>query len=50
MTAFGRALRSAVRGAAVLIALAFIAGQARADEPIEIFDAHMHYNWEPKPY
>ena len=24
-------------------------GQA-ADEPIEIFDAHMHYNWEPKPF
>jgi hypothetical protein len=23
---------------------------ARANEPIEIFDAHMHYNWEPKPY
>ena len=21
-----------------------------AEEPIEIFDAHMHYNWEPKPY
>ena len=21
-----------------------------ADEPIEIFDAHLHYNWEPKPY
>jgi hypothetical protein len=21
-----------------------------ADEPIEIFDAHLHYNWEPRPY
>jgi hypothetical protein len=21
-----------------------------AQEPIEIFDAHLHYNWEPKPY
>lgn len=21
-----------------------------ADEPIEIFDAHLHYNWEPEPY
>lgn len=21
-----------------------------AEEPIEIFDAHLHYNWEPKPY
>lgn len=24
--------------------------RARATEPIEIFDAHLHYNWEPKPY
>lgn len=23
---------------------------ARAQQPIEIFDAHLHYNWEPKPY
>lgn len=23
---------------------------ATADEPIEIFDAHLHYNWEPTPY
>jgi hypothetical protein len=23
---------------------------ARAADPIEIFDAHLHYNWEPKPY
>jgi hypothetical protein len=23
---------------------------AAAAEPIEIFDAHLHYNWEPKPY
>ena len=50
MTTFGRVMRSAARGVAILIALAFIAGPARADEPIEIFDAHMHYNWEPKPY
>ena len=50
MTAFGRVMRPAARGAAILIALAFIAGSARADEPIEVFDAHMHYNWEPKPY
>ena len=50
MTTFGRVMRSAARGVAMLIALAFIAGPARADEPIEIFDAHMHYNWEPKPY
>ncbi len=24
--------------------------QDKAPEPIEIFDAHLHYNWEPKPY
>ena len=30
--------------------LAAMADSARADEPIEIFDAHLHYNWEPKPY
>src|SRR5512147_1302278 len=48
MMAFGSAMRLA---AAMLAALAFIASPARAaDEPIEIFDAHMHYNWEPKPY
>ena len=23
---------------------------AAAAEPIEIFDAHLHYNWEPKPF
>jgi hypothetical protein len=38
---------------AVLIAASLFAGMAErvlADEPIEIFDAHLHYNWEPKPY
>lgn len=33
--------------AAILIATA---PAFAADEPIAIFDAHMHYNWEPKPY
>jgi hypothetical protein len=49
----GRTMRSACRYLSVLIALAFAAvavDRAKADEPIEIFDAHMHYNWEPKPY
>jgi hypothetical protein len=33
------------------IALSLAAGnRAVADEPIEIFDAHLHYNWEPKPF
>jgi hypothetical protein len=34
--------------AATLIAAA--GNSALADEPIEIFDAHLHYNWEPKPF
>jgi hypothetical protein len=29
---------------------ALTGNRALADEPIEIFDAHLHYNWEPKPY
>ena len=46
------ACRSA-RCIALLVALACTIGAAdrvRADEPIEIFDAHLHYNWEPKPF
>jgi Amidohydrolase len=27
-----------------------IARPAAAQEPIEIFDAHLHYNWEPRPF
>ena len=35
---------------AAVVAL-YVAAPARAsEEPIEIFDAHLHYNWEPKPY
>jgi hypothetical protein len=43
----------AARHVAILMAFTLIAaasGPAAADEPIEIFDAHLHYNWEPKPY
>jgi hypothetical protein len=38
--------------APVLAAITLLAaeGRALADEPIEIFDAHLHYNWEPKPF
>jgi Amidohydrolase len=35
------------------LAIGWFAGtsvRAVAAEPIEIFDAHLHYNWEPKPY
>jgi len=42
-----RRLSFAALLAAVLVS---IAGVARADEPIDIFDAHLHYNWEPKPH
>jgi len=38
---------------AVLIVAGLLAASmtyARATEPIEIFDAHLHYNWEPKPF
>lgn len=35
---------------AAILAIAASGGSAVADEPIEIFDAHLHYNWEPKPY
>ncbi|MFL6792646.1 MAG: amidohydrolase family protein [Bradyrhizobium sp.] len=36
-----------------MFAIAWLAGAGDrmfAAEPIEIFDAHLHYNWEPKPY
>lgn len=35
---------------AYAVVAALLMAPARANEPIEIFDAHMHYNWEPKPY
>lgn len=35
--------------AAAVAMLAAIPARA-AEEPIEIFDAHLHYNWEPKPF
>jgi len=41
----------AMRAAIGCIAIAlFAATGVRAAEPIEIFDAHLHYNWEPKPH
>ena len=30
--------------------LTMLAQPTRAQQPLEIFDAHLHYNWEPKPY
>jgi hypothetical protein len=46
-------MRRRVGCIAILAAVALIAAAANracADEPIEIFDAHLHYNWEPKPF
>jgi hypothetical protein len=46
-------MRCLVRRIAIptAVMLAVAAGdRALADEPIEIFDAHLHYNWEPKPF
>jgi hypothetical protein len=38
-------------GCAILAAAAWTAApRVQAAEPIEIFDAHLHYNWEPKPH
>jgi hypothetical protein len=40
-----------VRIAILIFFVSAAAGnRAFADEPIEIFDAHLHYNWEPKPF
>lgn len=36
--------------ATALAALLAVAPPATADEPVEIFDAHLHYNWEPNPH
>lgn len=38
------------RFAIVAVVLLAVAPVRAAEEPIEIFDAHLHYNWEPKPY
>ena len=44
---FARGWLRAVLAVAVLLAAAPVRA---AEEPIEIFDAHLHYNWEPKPF
>ncbi|TAI65443.1 amidohydrolase [Bradyrhizobium sp. Leo170] len=36
-------------GFAAALWFATIGAPTRAAEPIEIFDAHLHYNWEPTP-
>jgi hypothetical protein len=50
MPTFGRAMLRHLLIALAITVVAALIGQARADEPIEIFDAHLHYNWEPTPY
>jgi hypothetical protein len=42
-------VRSAL-GCIAMVLVAAASTPAAAAEPIEIFDAHLHYNWEPKPY
>ena len=52
MTA-ARAMRFAAGPLTIVIAVALLAAaddRIVAAEPIEIFDAHLHYNWEPQPY
>jgi hypothetical protein len=52
MTA-ARAMRFAAGRVTIVIAVALLAtadDRIVAAEPIEIFDAHLHYNWEPQPY
>jgi hypothetical protein len=52
MTA-GTAMRFAGARGIVVIAIALLAAaddRIAAAEPLEIFDAHLHYNWEPQPY
>ena len=34
----------------MLVVVASTTAMAQVAEPIEIFDAHLHYNWEPTPY
>jgi hypothetical protein len=48
----GLTMRSCLLRIAALAACTLIAADNRvfADESIEIFDAHLHYNWEPKPF
>src|SRR5207244_6884138 len=48
-----RAMRFAAARVTTVIAIALLAAaddRTVAAEPIEIFDAHLHYNWEPQPY
>ena len=49
----GSTMRFLLKHVAMIAAVTLIAvagNRALADEPIEIFDAHLHYNWEPKPF
>jgi Amidohydrolase len=37
-------------GIVALACLIVFTQRGSAQDPIEIFDAHLHYNWEPQPY
>ncbi|MBV9348477.1 MAG: amidohydrolase family protein [Pseudolabrys sp.] len=43
-------MRTAARTLALMGLLSLVATGAPAQQPLEIFDAHMHYNQEPNPY
>lgn len=45
-----RMARNLLTAFAITLAIGFAATRVRAAEPIEIFDAHLHYNFEPTPY
>jgi len=48
-----RAMRFAAARVTTVIAIVLLAAaddRIVAAEPIDIFDAHLHYNWEPQPY
>ena len=43
-------LKQVARAAAASIVLIAATATVIAQEPLKLFDAHLHYNWEPKPY
>ena len=48
-TPLSRLMRS-LTGALLLAGALASSGQSQGERPIPIFDAHLHYNWEPTPY
>jgi hypothetical protein len=44
------ASRLPIAALALVAMIAVLVAPSRADDRIEIFDAHLHYNWEPTPH